>query len=146
MKVLLVQDVKTLGKKGSVVDVKTGYGLNYLFPEGLAVLATPEALRDKERMVKEQSRMEAEEKAELEGLKAAVEGKALSLPVRAKDGKMFGSVGKKEIAQALAKEGASIDTRFLDLPKPLKDLGEHSVALSFGMGIKGKVKVTLVAE
>lgn len=146
MKVLLVQDVKTLGKKGSVVDVKTGYGLNYLFPEGLAVLATPEALRDKERMVKEQSKMEAEEKAELEGLKAAVEGKSLSLPVRAKDGKMFGSVGKKEIAQALAKEGASIDTRFLDLPKPLKDLGEHTVSLSFGMGIKGKVKVTLVAE
>lgn len=146
MKVILIQDVKTLGKAGSVVEVKTGYGLNYLFPEGLAVLATKEALRDTERMIKEEKTREAEEKAELEALKTLVETKTIILPVQAKDGKLFGSIGKKEIAEALAKEGASIDTRFLILPKPLKTLGEHVVALQFGLGIKGKVKVTLVAE
>lgn len=138
MKVLLVNDVKSLGKKGDVVEVKNGYGLNFLLPEGLAVLATPAAIKGKEQLMK---KFAAEESAQAEAdlkSKEALTDKNITLAVQATDGKLFGSVNKKEIREAVAGLGVNITDENIALDKPIKEVGEHSVVLTFG-----KQKVTL---
>ncbi len=138
MKVLLVNDVKSLGKKGDVVEVKNGFGLNFLLPEGLAVLATPAAIKGKEQLMK---KFAAEESVQAEAdlkAKEALTDKNITLTVQATDGKLFGSVSKKEIREAVAGLGVNITEENIALDKPIKEVGEHSVVLTFG-----KQKVTL---
>jgi large subunit ribosomal protein L9 len=138
MKVLLVNDVKSLGKKGDVVEVKNGFGLNFLLPEGLAVLATPAAIKGKEQLMKKFALEEsAQAEADLKA-KEALTDKNITLTVQATDGKLFGSVSKKEIREAVAGLGVNITEEIIALDKPIKEVGEHSVVLTFG-----KQKVTL---
>ncbi len=138
MKVLLVNDVKSLGKKGDVVEVKNGFGLNFLLPEGLAVLATPAAIKGKEQLMKKFALEESvQAEADLKA-KEALTDKNITLTVQATDGKLFGSVSKKEIREAVAGLGVNITEEIIALDKPIKEVGEHSVVLTFG-----KQKVTL---
>mgnify|MGYP003556667931 FL=1 len=138
MKVLLVNDVKSLGKKGDVVEVKNGFGLNFLLPEGLAVLATPAAIKGKEQLMKKFALEEsAQAEADLKA-KEALTDKNITLTVQATDGKLFGSVSKKEIREAVAGLGVNITEEIIALDKPIKEVGEHRVVLTFG-----KQKVTL---
>jgi large subunit ribosomal protein L9 len=143
MKVLLVSDVKSLGKKGDVVNVKNGYGLNFLLPEGLAVLATPAAIKGKERLMKQ---FAADESAQAQAdvkTKESLMDKSITLSVQATDGKLFGSVVKKEICEAVATLGVAINEENVTLDKPIKEVGEYTVALTFG---KEKVNLGVVVN
>jgi len=143
MKVLLVKDVKSLGKAGEVKEVKDGYGKNFLIAKGFAKHATPEIIEEHKKMM---AQKEAEEKAELERLKElAKKLDKLEIIVKKKvgeNGHLFGAVTKEEIAEALkAEHGIEIDKKHITDKKVIKSVGEHEVDLKLGHGIHATLHV-----
>ncbi len=142
MKVILTQNVPNLGQAGDVKEVKKGYGFNYLLPEGLAELATPGALKSIKHIVARAEKDKAEHVAQLTGAVQAVDGKAVTLKMKSKDGKLFGSVTKANIVKAL--EGA-VNEEMIELEHPIKTTGEFDVKISAGSA-KATVKLSVVSE
>ena len=143
MKVLLIKDVKSLGKAGEVKEVKDGYGKNFLIAKGFAKHATPEIIEEHKKMM---AQKEAEEKAELERLKELAEKlDKLEVIVKKKvgeNGHLFGAVTKEEIAEALKEEhGIEIDKKHITEKKPIKSVGEHDVDVKLGHGIHATLHV-----
>ncbi len=145
MKVLLIKDVKTLGKAGEIKDVKDGYGQNFLIGKGLAKLATPEVVAnwkaEQERTAKELAddlaRLEAE-KIKLEAVTIRIEKQ--SAPVGIK-----GSVGNADISAAIAEQlNIDLDKKHINLKKALKSTGIHEVDSKLGHGIHAALKVEVV--
>jgi len=145
MKVLLIKDVKTLGKAGEIKEVKDGYGQNFLIDKGLAKLATPEVVEnwkaEQDRMAKELAddlaRLEAE-KTKLEAVTIRIEKQ--SAPVGIK-----GSVGNADISAAIAKQlNIELDKKHINLKKALKSTGIHEVDSKLGHGIHAALKVEVV--
>ena len=147
MKVLLIKDVYKLGHAGEVKKVADGYGRNYLMPQGLAVLATPGALKQAERIKKEADTRRAELNQEMGGLAEQIEGLTLTFPARASEtGKLYGSVTTQMIAEALSAEiGSEIDRREID-SQPLRVLGEHTVPVRLTVDLVPEVKVIVYRE
>ncbi len=148
MRVILLEDVPKLGKKGDVVNVKDGYARNYLIPRKLAVTATDEEVeRLKEEALKMKEKEERKKKALLE-LKERLIGKELVLKARAGEkGKLFGSITASEIAEAMVKSfGVSVDKKSIELDAPIKEVGEHLVRFKLGMGVDVEVKVRVEPE
>jgi large subunit ribosomal protein L9 len=148
MKVLLIKDVKSLGKAGEVKEVKDGYGKNFLIAKGFAKHATPEIIEEHKKMV---AQKEAEEKAEIERLKElAKKLDKLEIVVKKKvgeNGHLFGAVTKEEIAQALKDEhGIDIDKKHITDKKAIKTIGEHEVDLKLGHGIHATLHVDVEGE
>lgn len=147
MKVILKKDIVTLGDAGEVVEVKNGYANNYLIPQGIALRATEGALRalDTERKQQakkiEQQRIAAREIADrLQQLSLKVSAKA------GESGKLFGTVTSGDIAEALKKEGVSVDRRKISLEAPIKALGNYEVGVKLFMDVSATLKVTVEAE
>ncbi len=143
MKVLLIKDVKSLGKAGEVKEVKDGYGKNFLIAKGFAKHATQEIIEEHKKMM---AQKEAEEKAELERLKElAKKLDKLEIVVKKKvgeNGHLFGAVTKEEIAEALKEEyDIEIDKKHITDKKAIKTVGEHEVDLKLGHGIHATLHV-----
>ena len=143
MKVLLIKDVKSLGKVGEIKEVKDGYGKNFLIAKGFAKHATPEIIEEHQKMM---AQKEAEEKAELERLKElAKQLDKLEIVVKKKvgeNGHLFGAVTKEEIAEALKTEhGIEIDKKHITDKKAIKTVGEHTLDLKLGHGIHATLHV-----
>ena len=131
MKVILIQDVSGLGHKGDVVDVADGHARNYLVPKSLAVEASAGALKNAEAL--RRAREEAVRKAreEAEGYAEALIGSHVVVAARSADeGKLFGSIGPRDIAEAIQKfTGIEVDREFIELPAPIKEIGLHEVTI-----------------
>ena len=148
MEVILLQKVANLGNIGDRVKVKSGFGRNYLLPQGKATLATPA------HIAKFEERRAELEKAAREQLQSAEERqialKDFKLTIRAKagtEGKLFGSVGTADIAEALQRENFKIERSEVRLPSgPLRTVGEHAVNLHLHADIDVPLPVTIVAE
>lgn len=147
MKVLLIQDVYKLGHAGDVKSVAAGYGRNYLIPEGLAVLATPGALKQAERIREEAARQRAILNKEMSGLAEMLEGLEIAFPARAGEtGKLYGSVTTRMIAEKINEElGTEISHREVD-SQPLRTLGEHSVSVRLTVDLVPEVDVLVYRE
>jgi len=147
MKVLLIKDVKSLGKKGEIKEVKDGYGQNFLIAKGMAKLATPDVVA---HWRAEQERIEQELKETLERLKReqkALGEKKIIIKKKLAPAGIQGSVGKEDIAKAIKEQmGIEIDKKTVELKKALKTLGEHSVDIKLGHGIHATVTVDVVGE
>lgn len=146
MKVILLEDVKGLGKALEVKEVKNGYGFNYLLPEGLADLATPGALKQAERFVakRKEEKMKA---VEAERVTAnALSEKKVVIKGKAENGKLFGSVGREEIVAALEAVGVTVAKEVIVLEKALKEVGEFTLSADFGHGIKVNFTVVIASE
>ena len=145
MKVLLVKDVKSLGKAGEIKEVKDGYGQNFLINKGLAKLATPEVVANWKA---EQERKEAELKAELERLeneKKALEAATIRIEKQAAPVGIKGSVGNADIAKAIQDQlGIEIDKKHINLKKAIKSTGIHEIDAKLGHGIHAALKVEVV--
>lgn len=147
MKIILNQDVDKVGQSGEIREVKPGFARNYLLPRGLAVLATPGALKELERTRSVREARKAKEIESSKELAAKIDKMTLSFsrPV-GEGGKLFGSVGKADIAKSLAASGFAVDKTHVDLAAPFKDVGEYDVTLKLRPGVEAKVKVSIVAR
>lgn len=147
MKVILLEPLENLGDVGQVVKVKPGYAKNYLLPRGLAVLATESNLKALEAKIRAQAKRLAERKAEAERLKEILENLTLTIPVRAGENKIYGSVTAKDIAEALSRQhGITIDPKRLGLEKPIKELGEYALTYKPHPEVAISLKVSVVAQ
>ena len=147
MKLILREDVENLGKGGEVVDVKPGYGRNFLIPRGLAVLASTKNVRELEH----EKSMAAAKAAKLKASAQAVAKRLSDTPVTLKrkvgeQDKLYGSVTAMDVAEALASRGLQIERRSIDLPEPIKTVGVHEVPVKLHSEVVAKVKVTVEAE
>ncbi|HEV2486894.1 MAG TPA: 50S ribosomal protein L9 [Terracidiphilus sp.] len=147
MEVILKEDVDNLGHRGDVVKVAEGYGRNFLLPRKLAMQATPANKAVIEQMKSAAARRSATEKTQAEALVAKLEPIVLSFTRKSGEaGHLFGSVTSADIAAGLASNGFEIDRRKIQLPEPLKSVGEFSVAIKLHREVTAQVKVKVQAE
>ncbi|NCA92655.1 50S ribosomal protein L9 [bacterium] len=125
MKVILLQDIKPLGKKGEIVEVNDGYARNFLLPKKIAAEATKTAQNERnQKIANEQKRLEAEKAAALE-LFNALKNKEIAVKVKCNEDKMYGSVTTQDVANALKDAGFVVDKKKITLPAPIKTLGKY---------------------
>ena len=141
MKVILTQDVKGQGKKDQVVDVSDGYARNFLFPKKLAIPADAKAMneiKNKEASLKHKIDTE---RAEAKALAEKLEGITLKLVCKSgADGRLYGAVTAKDIADALAKDhGLSVDKRKITIPEPIKSYGKYQLDVKLYTDVSGKI-------
>lgn len=148
MKVILLADVKSVGKKGEVVTVADGYGQNFLIPKKLAAPATDGAVKKRKKELADQSSKKQRETEAAEALAEKLGSKSLVIKVKVGDGgKLFGSVTSSDIAKAVKDEfGQSVDKKKIHLPKPIRELGEHTVSARLAKGVKTSLKVSVQDE
>ncbi len=146
MEVVLLEDVKTLGKKGQIVKVNDGYARNYILPKKLGVEATPKNLNDLKLQKANAERIAAEQLAVAKELAARIGEMSVSLTMKAGEGgRAFGSISSKEIAAAAMDQlGLELDKKKLVLPDPIKTFGTHEVPVKLHKDVTAKlaVKVT----
>lgn len=144
MKVILTQDVKNIGKKGEVVEVKEGYGRNFLIPRGLAVSADAGSLRQLKHEKAVEASKKERELEEAEELKAKVDALTITLRVKTGEkGRLFGSITAGDLADAVKKQGLTIDRRKIDLAEPIKALGNYTFAVRVHPGVIAQLKVVV---
>jgi large subunit ribosomal protein L9 len=147
MKVLLVKDVYKLGHAGDVKRVADGYGRNFLLPQGLAVLATPGALKQVDRLRSQAAVRRAAQNEELSGVAGTLNGLALSFAAKAGEtGKLYGSITAQDIAEAIEKKtGFPAKRQQVDV-QPVRTLGEHPAHLRLTMDLVPEIKVFVYRE
>jgi len=146
MKVILLEDVKSVGKKGEIVNASEGYAKNFLIPKKLGVEATSTNMNDIKLKKQSEDKKKAEELAVAKELKAQLEEKAVKIEVKTGDnGKLFGSVTNKEIAAALeAQVGIKIDKKKIVLDDQIKMVGEKTVVVKINPQVSAELKVAVV--
>jgi large subunit ribosomal protein L9 len=145
--VILRRDVDKLGHAGELVRVKPGFARNYLLPRSLAVVATDNNVRQVEHERKVAVASAAKQKGQAEGLAAQIGGLTVEIAAQAGEGdKLFGSVTTRDIADALHKSGIDLDRKHIELPSPIKALGEYSVNARLGAGVTTAFKVIVKAS
>ena len=149
MEVILLEKIRNLGALGQTVNVKPGYGRNYLVPEGKAVYATPDNIK------KFEARRAEFEKIEAEHLQAALARKKTcealgTITITAKageEGKLFGSIGVRDLVETFAKAGVEVAKSEIDLPTgPIRQVGDYEITLELYSDVVAVVKVSVVAE
>ena len=148
MELILKKDVENLGFKDDVVNVKNGYGRNFLIPQGIATLATPSAKKVLAEIMKQ--RAYKEEKNIEEAKKQAAKLNGLDLKLTAKAGagdKMFGSISDADLSEALAKEGIELDKKYITIAGGnIKRLGQYEATLRFHREVISTFNFSVVAE
>ena len=147
MKVILRQDFAQLGHIGDVVDVKDGYGRNFLIPRNIAYLATESSIQQLEEEKKQHVRAEEKEKRASDKIAAELEKVSVTIQMKVgEDDKLFGSVTSQMIADSLKEKGMAIDKRHIEMGDSIKALGIYTVDVKLPGGVIGKVKVWVVRE
>ncbi|MEX0928502.1 MAG: 50S ribosomal protein L9 [Balneolales bacterium] len=147
MQLILKEDVDKLGSTGELVNVKSGFGRNFLIPQGKAVMATKSAVNAWE--AEREQAVQRQELDEAAARKLAGELAETSITVAVKageDGKIFGSVTSQQIADALSEKGFELDKRKIELEDDVKSLGDYTATVTLSANIKPKVKIWVVKE
>jgi large subunit ribosomal protein L9 len=148
MEVILKKNVDKLGYANEIVNVKPGYGRNFLIPQGYAVLATASAKKAHEEVMRQKSHKEAKMLTEAQELAAKIADVTVSIATKAgENGKIFGSVNTVQLADALRKVGFDIDRKSLKIKdEPIKDLGTYEAEANLFKGVKQSFKFEVVSE
>ena len=148
MQIILLEKVVNLGNLGDVVKVKDGYARNFLIPQRMAKRATPAAMAEFEVRRAELEKLAAEKLAAAQGVADKMNGTAVSVARKAgMDGRLFGSVGNVDIAEALKLAGFEVDKASIRMPDgPLKALGEFPLDVALHTDVVANISVTVVAE
>ena len=143
MKVVLLKDVKNMGKRDDILTVSDGYARNFLFPQKLAAEATPGMLKEIERKRAAQDAREAEMRAEALAKAELLKNKVIVLQVKCGEkGRLYGSVTSAEVAEALEKQhGIKADKRKIDLGEPIRETGIREISVWLYSGITTKMKL-----
>jgi large subunit ribosomal protein L9 len=147
MKLILTQEVTGLGSPGDVVEVKDGYGRNYLVPRGFAIAWTKGGEKQVAAIRGARSAREVKSLEEAQQVRAALERTKVTLPAKAgANGRLFGAVTTADVAEAVAKVGGpKVDRRKVELQQPIKSLGDYSVLVRLHPEVQAKVAVSVVA-
>ena len=148
IEVMLMDSVKKLGKSGEIVKVKPGYARNFLFPKGLAALATEAAKRRLKKLEAERAARAAEEKKALLEVAKKLEKLEITVSASTTDGKkLYGSVGISDILAAIeANRGVKVERGQLELDDALKEVGVYEPTIDLGHGVTVKFKITIMDE
>ena len=146
MKLILTQEVSGLGAAGDVVEVKDGYGRNYLIPRGFGIRWTKGGERTIESIKAARSSREVRDLDHAQAIKAKLEGSTFNLPVRAGEGgRLFGAVTVNDIATAIKEAGAEVDKRKIIVGNPIKSLGSHQVTVKVHDEVDATVNLNVVS-
>lgn len=146
MKVILSEDVKSLGKKGEVVNVNDGYARNFIFKKNLGVEATGKNLNDLKLKKANEEKLAQQQYEEAQELAKKLESGKVELPMKmGEGGRTFGSVSSKEIAQAIHDQmGYEVDKKKIQMKEPIKSIGTHMVPVKVHTKVTAEVKVVVV--
>ncbi len=146
MKVILIENVPSLGKAGDIVLVAEGYGRNFLIPKKVALEATPANLRHLDQQKETFLQRATKEKQTSEALAARIEQVSCTLSRPAGESeKLFGSVTAQDLQKYLQEQGISLDRRKIHMPSPIKTLGSYTVSLKLHPEVTAQMKITVVA-
>jgi len=147
MEVILKEDVINLGYKDDIVKVKDGYGRNYLIPNGLAIMATESAKKVLAEDLKQRAHKLEKMKADAQDMVSKFEGLHLSIGAKVSStGKIFGSVGPIQIAEALEKQGLEVDRKSILLKEAVKEVGEYKATIKLHREVQVEISFEVVAE
>jgi len=147
MKLILTQDVDNVGNEGDVVDVKPGFGRNFLIPQKLAVTFSKSQLKQFEEKRSHEDRKIDRQKDVLLDLLSKVADLNITVKMKSEDGeKLFGSITKLDIEKLLVENDILFDKKYIDLSAPIKTLGEHEINVKFSNDISGSFKLTIEKE
>jgi large subunit ribosomal protein L9 len=147
-KVLLLEDVETLGRSGDMINVKPGYARNYLLPQGLAVIANKQTLRQQQRLQEARQKKVIADKQESEEIAARIEGITLTTIVKVdQEGHMYGSVTPHEIVQLLQEQQkVELEKKSIQLKQPIKTTGVHPIQVKLKEGITASFNLKVMSE
>ncbi len=148
MEIILKKDVANLGHADDIVKVKTGYAVNYLIPQGFAILATPSAKKVLAENIRQRAHKEAKFRADAEALAAKLAEMTVKIAAKVSEtGKIYGSVTTMQVAEALAAAGVEIDKKDITIAaEPVKEVGVYEATVKCYKDIKGTFKFEVVAE
>lgn len=147
MKIILKEDIANLGYKDDVVEVKSGYGRNYLIPYGKAVIASPSALKQLAENQRQRAHKLEKIKADAEALATSLADVKLTIGAKTSStGTIFGSVNAIQISEALQKAGFEIDRKIIVIKNPVKEVGEYTATLNLHKEITVEVPFEVVSE
>ena len=147
MKIILKENVPSLGYKDDVVEVKDGYGRNYLIPQGLAIIASEAALKRRAEDQKQRAHKLEKIKADAEAAAAALEGVKLTIGAKTSSkGTIFGSVNALQIAEALEKLGHVVDRKIIEIKDPVKEVGVYKALIRFHKDVNREIEFEVIAE
>ena len=146
MKVILLEDVKSVGKKGELVNASDGYAKNFLFPKKLAVEATKSNLNDFELKQKAEAKRKKEELEQAQNMAQELENKTVTVKVKTgENGKLFGSVTNKEVAEEIVKQtGMQIDKKKVSIGDPIKMVGERTAVIKLHPKVSAEITIKIV--
>jgi len=147
MQVILREDIANLGRIGQLVEVKDGYGRNFLIPKGLAVLASPRNKKRLEHELRVVEQRDAKLRKDAQSVKKTLEELSLTIAKQTgEEGKLFGSVTNRDIALALEEEGLEIHRKMIRLEQPIKSLGVYTVEIRLAREVIASLKLWVVAK
>ncbi len=147
MKIILKEDIPALGYKDDVVEVRDGYGRNYLIPQGKAVIANTSALKILAENQRQRAHKLAQLKADAEALAASLKDVALTIGAKTSStGTIFGSVNSIQIAEALEKLGFNVDRKVIDIKEPVKEVGKYNAVLKLHKEVSVEIPFEVVSE
>lgn len=147
MKIILKENIPSLGYKDDVVEVKDGYGRNYLIPQGLGIIASEAALKRLAEDQKQRAHKLEKIKADAEAAAAALEGVKLTIGAKTSSkGTIFGSVNAIQLAEALEKLGHVIDRKIIEIKDPVKEVGVYKAIIRFHKDVVKEIDFEVIAE
>ncbi|MFT6836441.1 MAG: large subunit ribosomal protein L9 [Francisellaceae bacterium] len=148
MEIILKEKVENLGKLGQVVNVKSGYARNFLVPHGKAVIATKDNIAVFEKQKSELEKLEKERYSVAQSLADKIEGKTFKISAQAgEEGKLFGSIGTKEIADTISAVGVEVEKRHVRMPEGIiRQVGEYQLSIHLAIDVDVNITVSVEAE
>ena len=146
MKIILKKAVANLGEVDEIVEVKNGYAINYLVPQGYAIVATPSNLKQHEETLRQRAHKEAKKVADAEALAAKIAAQTVKVAVKVSEaGKIYGSVTAAQLADALVAAGLEVDKKDITVPD-VKELGAYEAVVKVYKAVKATLAFEVVAE
>lgn len=147
MEIILKKEVANLGHADDIVNVKSGYAINYLIPQGYAILATTSAKKQHAETVRQRAHKEAKLIADAEALAAKIAAATVKVSAKvSENGKIYGSVTAAQLAEALVAAGVEVDKKDITILSSVKELGEYEAEVKCYKNVKGTFKFEVVAE
>lgn len=146
MKVILLQDINSLGKSGEVKEVSDGYARNFLLPKKLVQIATPQSIKDIKVKRNEERQKEQADLKRLQKIAQKLKDKKLIILAKEKEGKLFGSITPKDVALAFEKENLEIPEKSIIIKETIKKVGKYDIDVKLGKDIQARVSLEIKGE